>query len=229
MSTSASFNTCERIIRMAGEDAGLIEEGEVPTSEQYAKWMQKLQDLVNLYQTQGLKLFLLVDTSITLTAGTSSYSLGPSGSTVMNRPYKVEEAYFLDSSSKATPIEVIAWKDYLQLSDKTTQGSVIQVAVDKQVTNMVVNTWQVPDATAATGTLHLLLRTSLTGYASLTDTTLFPVEWFIALRWGLADEICTGQSQAIMDRCMTRAMMFKRALEDWDVEDTSVFFTPSAY
>ena len=33
----------------------------------------------------------------------------------------------------------------------------------------------------------------------------FAQEWRIALRWGLADDIATGQPQAIMDRCAQRA------------------------
>jgi hypothetical protein len=222
--TSASFNTCERIIRMAAEDAMLLEEGTDPTGDQYAKWFQKLQDLVVLYQTQGLKLFLLQDIPVTLVAGTNTYSLGPTGTTVMNRPWKVEEAYYLDTSNQLTPLTAIAWKDWLLLPNKTATGAISQICVDKQVNNLVVYTWQIPDATTATGTLHLLLRTQLTYYASLNDSTLFPPEWFIALRWGLADEICGGQSDSIMQRCNQRAIQFRQALEAQDVEDTSVFF-----
>ena len=61
---------------------------------------------------------------------------------------------------------------------------------------------------------------------SVNDQMNFPQEWFLALRWGFADEICTGQPQAIMDRCEKKATMYREALEDWDVEDTSTRFQP---
>ena len=48
----------------------------------------------------------------------------------------------------------------------------------------------------------------------------------MALRWALADDICTGQPQAIMDRCAGRSRYYKEILEGWDVEDAPTRFTP---
>ena len=63
-------------------------------------------------------------------------------------------------------------------------------------------------------------------YDKLDADIAFPVEWFQALRWGLADELCSGQPQLIMERCERKAMMYRDLLEDWDVEDTSTRVTP---
>jgi len=65
----------------------------------------------------------------------------------------------------------------------------------------------------------------VTNFISVTETMNFPIEWRIALRWGLADELATGQPQAIMDRCQGRALAYRTMLEDWDVEDASTRFT----
>ncbi len=48
----------------------------------------------------------------------------------------------------------------------------------------------------------------------------------MALRWGLADDICTGQPGEIMRRCAERAKAYREALEDWDVEDAATQFQP---
>ena len=48
----------------------------------------------------------------------------------------------------------------------------------------------------------------------------------MGLRWALADELSTGQPQAIMDRCERKATAYRQALEDWDVEDAPTSFTP---
>ena len=83
-----------------------------------------------------------------------------------------------------------------------------------------------PDATAATGTGHLIIQQQVTIFTNLTDTISFPEEWRMALRWGLADDICTGQPQATMDRCEKRAGTYRTMLEDWDVEDAATSFAP---
>ena len=107
-------------------------------------------------------------------------------------------------------------------------GIVALFFVDKQRDNLVVKFWLTPDSTAATGTAHLLLPQKITHFTGLTDTMDFPPEWFMALRWGLADDICTGQPDAIVQRCAQRATAFRTACEDWDREDTGTMFQPDS-
>ena len=75
--TTPTDNTPLVIITDAMLDAGLIKLGQIPSSEQLATGLRKLGDLVNYMQTQGLKLWLNYDLSITLVAGTALYKLGP--------------------------------------------------------------------------------------------------------------------------------------------------------
>lgn len=226
MTTPASFPTPQRIIFYAMKDAGLLQDGDVPNSDQFVEYGNRLNDLINFWQTQGLKLWLNVDTSVTLVSGTATYTLGLTGSTVMTKPLRGLQAYFLDASSNKTPLIPLSWNEYLNLSNTTTSGSLNSFFVNKQRAYLEVRVWNVPDATAALGTLHLLLQTQVQNFTGLTDTMDFPQEWFLALRWGLADDICTGQPQAIMDRCQQRSEAYRMALEAWDTEDASTTFTP---
>ena len=219
-------NSAIRIITLAMIDAGILAEGDSPNSDQLARNIGRLNDLINLWQTQGLKLWLQEDTSVTLTAGTSLYSFGPSGTTVMAKPLRVTDAYYSDSNGIRRPVGLISRQEYNSLSQVTQTGEIVSVFVDKQIPNLVVRTWQVPDATAATGTLHLILQQQATNFVSITDDMDFPQEWALALRWGLADEISTGKPQVIMDRCTQRAQKFFDALEAWDVEDADTRFQP---
>ena len=52
--TTPNSNTPISIISDAYFDAGLLQEGQAPNSEQITSGMRKLQDLINLLQTQGL-------------------------------------------------------------------------------------------------------------------------------------------------------------------------------
>jgi len=217
------------IIQDAMFDAGLLRQGQSPNSEQIATNMRKLRDLINYMQTNGLKLWLNYDLSITLTAGTGTYKLGPTadGGTVnMTRPMRIIEGYYLFSNGTRQPLIPLSWDDYIRLSQVNTTGAVNSYFANKQQYTLDVFFWLIPDATAATGTGHVLIQQQVTNPVSLTETMNFPIEWRMALRWGLAADICTGQPEAIITRCTQMAQFYREALENWDVEDAPTQFSP---
>lgn len=223
--TASVSNTVYGVISDAMHDAGLLGLGDEPNSEQLSTNMRRLCDLINVLQTQGLKLFLLQDISITLTEGKSKYSFGIGGDVDMPKPSRVLEGYVLTSSGVRRPISTLAWDDWMRLSQVSGNNSMISsYFVDKQSDFLYVSFWNTPDITEAQNTVHLLMQTAAANPNNLEQNTMLPQEWRMALRWGLADDICTGQPQAIMDRCSARAMAYRNVLEDWDVEDASTRF-----
>lgn len=232
MTTPTTFNTPDRIIRMAMVDAGYLQDGDDPTSEQFANYLNRLNDLINLWQTKGLKLWLQSDLAVPLTAGQSTYTFGPGGSVDMTKPLRVLQGYYLDTNDTKRPLLALSRDEYTRLSNVVQVGAINSYFVDKQQSVLSVSFWMTPDTTAATGTAQLIIQQQVANLVSLNDDMNFPQEWFMALRWGLADDICTGQPQAIMDRCYMKAELYRTALEDWDVEDASTVFQPdqrSAY
>ena len=222
MTTPANANTPYRAIILAMKDAGVLGDGVIPPAETLAEHMGRLNDLVNTWQTQGLKLCLIQDVAITLVSGTASYTLGPTGTVVMTKPLRVlDSCYYLDTNNVKRPLLPLSWDDYARLSQVTQEGAISSYFVDKQASYMGIKFWLVPDDVAATGTAHMILETQATNVTGLTDTMTFPQEWFLAMRWGLADEICTGQPPAVQARCAAKANQYRQALEAWDVEDTS--------
>lgn len=219
---SPDFNTPARIIRAAMQNAELLADGQDPTPEQFAKYMNRLNDLVNLWQTQGLKLWLNAILPVTLTATVGTYTLS-------GQPKRVLEAYYADNSTPALwrSLNPLSWNGYNTLANQLAQGAVNSYFVDKQSGATVLHLWMVPDATAATGMVQCLVQNPIQNFVALNDTMLFPNEWYMGLHWGLAAEICTGQPEAIIARCERRAEMYRGALEDWDVEDASITFQPN--
>lgn len=228
MTAPAYYSTPQRIIRDAMIDSGLLMEGGDPSSEQFANYSNRLKDVINTWQTQGLKLWTQVDQSVTLVEGQADYTFKVGGSVSMVRPLRALQGYFLDTAGNKTPIYPLSRNELMTLSNSTETGAISQYFVDKLRTQMKVTFWLVPDATAATGTAHLLLQQQIENFTGLTDEIDFPIEWYMALRWGLADDICTGQPDAIVSRCSVKAAAFRQALEDWDVEDASTYFQPDA-
>ena len=226
--TAPNPNTPIAIISDAYFDAGLTQEGQSPNSEQIVTGMRKLTDIINLWQTQGLKLWLNVDTTVPLVAGTGTYTFSPTGTVIMPKPPRAIDAYYMDSNGIRRPLIPLSWNDYIRLSQVNTTGQINSYFVNKKQEELSVFFWLIPDATAATGTAHLLLQTQVTNFISVIETMNFPIESRIALRWGLADELATGQPQSIMDRCQQRAISYRTMLEDWDVEDAPTRFSPDS-
>lgn len=227
MSTSSqTFNSPERIIRFAMQDAGLLSAGQDPDSYQLAQYMTRLNDLINFMQTRGLKLWLNELLTVPLIAGQSLYTINPTGNIAMTKPLRVLQGSFIDQYQITRPLLVLSRDEYMRLSAQTQMGSVNSYFTDKQQLSLNVYLWLTPDSFAALGTVQLLIQTQVQNLVSLTDSMNFPMEWFIALHWILADDISTGQPQDVIERCATKAAGFMQALEDFDVEDASTMFAP---
>ena len=224
-----NLNTSYAVINDAYVNAGLIEEGQTLESEQLASGMRRLNNLVNLLQTDGLRLWLQSDVSITPVAGQNLYTMGTSGNVAMTRPTRVIYAYYRDSTDQDYPLIPLSWNDWITLSEKVPdepalEGAINSYFVDKQAATLNLYLWLTPDSVAATGTVHLVLQQQQPNVVQLTDTVQFPPEWFLALGWLLANEICTGQPQAIMVRCKQFAEEYREKLDNWDVEDAPTEF-----
>jgi hypothetical protein len=229
--TAPAENTPNAIIWDALLESGKLADGDIPDSEVLAKYSRRLRDMINAWQTSGLKLFLQLDQSITLVAGQTTYTAKPGGDINIVKPLRVQQGYYLNTTNAANPVRQpmfpLSWQEWLTLSTTQTQGPVSQYFVDKQPTQLNISFWLTPDATtAANGTAHLLIQQQVTSFTNLTDTMNFPVEWRLALVWGLADELTTGQPPEVVMRCAQKAMKYKTDLENWDVEDADTRFQP---
>lgn len=220
------FNSGFRIITAAMQDCKLLGKGDIPDSQDYADYLPRLNELINLWQTQGLKLWLQEDLAITPIAGTNLYSWGPTGTVTTPKPPRFLEAYYVDNANNRRPLIVLSRNEWDYLSTTVTQGSINSYFTDKQqeLTNLYL--WLTPDAQAATGTVHMLTQIPVNNIISITDQMNFPREWYIALHWGLADEISSGQPNSVIARCQAKAQEYRTMLEDWDVEDASTSFQP---
>ncbi len=220
-------NTVYGIINDAMFDAGFLQAGSAPNSEQLSVNMRRLNDILNLWQTQGLKLFLLQEVSVNLVTNQATYVMSPTGDVVMTKPMRILSGYVLNTSNIRRPLTEMGWKDYVQLSQVTgNSGTISSYFVDKQATTLSVTFWPPPDSMEAANTAKMLTQIQADNPYNLESNVSFPQEWRIALRWALAEDICTGQPQAIMDRCSQRANIYKEMLEDWDVEDVPTMFAP---
>lgn len=216
------------LVTKAYQDAAIVAKLGTPSATQFQDGLDRLNDIINLWATQGLKLWLQEDIAIPLTAGKATYSMGPSGDVNMTKPLSVYQAYYLTSNQVRQPLTILSKDEWTRLSQTNIQGELNSFYPDKQLTFLYVNFYNTPDAQAATGTAHVIARVAAQNFVATSDTVGFPPEWYIALRWALADDLATGQPAEVQQRCAQRAGAYRQALEDWDVEDAPTFFQPDA-
>jgi hypothetical protein len=237
MTTPTYINSPHRVLCEAYFEAGKTELGQDPNSEQLARGMNRLNDLMNFLQTQGLRLWLQFDLAITPVAGQNQYNLGPAtlgGSGVIAvRPTRIIDGYYRDNNGNDRPLLAMARTDWDSLSQKAIapgnpQGPINSYFVDKQVPTLNVYFWMTPNAIAATGTAHVIVQQQQPNVVGLTDTLNFGPEWFIALIWLMAAELSTGQPTAVITRCTAMAERYRMELDNWDVEDAPTMFQPDA-
>lgn len=228
MALPVSFYSAESCIRKAMKDAGLLQRGDDPDSEQFADYQNRLNEMVLYAQAKGIKLWLQFLQSVTLVAGKSTYVFAPGGDINVAKPTRVIEGYFLDNTGNQRPLQTLAWDDWNKLSNKNQLGQINSYFTDKQAFQLNVSFWLTPDTIAALGTAQLLVQQQQPTSTLLTDSMQLPQEWGMWLHWGLADQISTGQPQAVQDRCEKKAKEAFETLNDWDVEDAPTQFTPDS-
>lgn len=215
------------LVTKAYEDSNLLPIGGTPSAAQVSRGLDRLNDIINLWATQGIKLWLNEDLAMPLTAGKATYSMGPGGDLNITKPLSVWQAYYLDNGGNRQPLTILSRDEWTRLSNPTVLGALNSFFPDKQLNFLYVSFYNTPDVTtAANGTAHLITRVAQTNFVLSTDTIGLPQEWYIALRWALADELATGQPKEVQDRCAQRAGAYRQALEAWDTEDAPTFFQP---
>jgi hypothetical protein len=224
-------NTAHQIICDALIESCQLRDGDDPSPEEEARCVRRLNQLINLQQTRGRRLWLLQDYAIPLVAGTGIYYLAAAVTPGQQyKPINVEDQYYLYSAANGStrrPVFRISRSEWDMLSVTSQKGPITQIFIDPQQTQLVVNTWLIPDANEATGTLHVVIKNQVTNFVGITDQMNFPVEWAMYLLWALADQRSNGQPLAVQQKCAMQAAAALEVLDEWDAEqETSILLQP---
>lgn len=219
--------TAQALIQAGYEDASLCPVGSSISAGQLSRGLDRLNDIINLWATQGLKLWLQQIITVPLVTSQETYTFGPGGDINMVKPLAMLQGTYVYNNGQRQPLTVMSKDEYIRLSQINQDGSINSYMTTKELPLLKVSFYNPPDNQAATnGVVQMLARVSAPNMAIAADNVQFPPEWYIALRWAIADEVCVGQSEAIQNRCAQRAGAFREALEGFDVEDAPTFFQP---
>ncbi len=221
--------TQSRLIYLVLLKLGVINAGATPSATQTADVTDAIDDMIQEWQADGLRTWVLQDIVVPLVAGQKVYTLGLTGGVVTPRPERLYGVRRHDLVSGIdTPLVMYSSSDYLTLSNKDQTGTPTAIFYDKYIPYGNLYVYLVPDDTAAMEySIILSVQMPLASVTSYTSDLQFPNAWFQALKWGVADELAMdygvpGQLQQLIQQ---KAMYYKTNLENYDQEDASPYFT----
>ena len=108
--------------------------------------------------------------------------------TKIDRPLRIIEAWISDADSNDRPVNIIGKQEYSGLSNKVTDGAVVAIHYDPQLTTGQLYVW--PQTSDVTDTLELVVHRPIEDMDDSNNNFDVPVEWLEPIVWGLAWRLC---------------------------------------
>lgn len=226
-STNFSINR-NQLIEGAYRLAGVIAEGETPSTEQYSVGSEALNMMVKAWEADGMPLWAIKQYSVTLTASTSTYTIGEGQTVNTPKPLKVIQGYLHNTSSSIdTPMRILTRQEYNMLGNKTSTGNPVQLFYEPLVDTGVLYLFPVPDSTVASAyTVTIVYQRPFEDFDTSSDTPDFPQEWYEAVKYGLAVRLAGENTISLEMRNQLRveAKEVKDAALGFGTEEGSIYF-----
>lgn len=230
MATSSSVNynvTAVDILNTSYELARIKDPVEPLSNNQTVRGLASLNKIIKYLMKNGMPLWAIKKDTIVLTENTQSYTCGPLGTGLLERPLRILNAFYRDNSND-TQVEMVSRQEYWDLGDKSGAGIPTQVYYDPQLTLGVLYVYNPADATTAGNSLHLIYHRPFEDMDSTADDFDFPQEWYMALEYLLATDLAmrNGVRQSRISQLDAKAKEYYYEALWWDVEDVSVQVQP---
>lgn len=230
MATSGSVNfalTRNDVIREAFGLALADGYGETISNDDYEMAARALNMMLKTWQTEGLRLWLTKEGSMTLTPNKQSYVMGTGGNFV-ERPLRILSIRFRDSGARDIPMRLLSREEYFDFPLKTSAGIPTQYYYDPGRASGTLYVWPVL-ATGSTGSVRFTFERPIEDMDANTDDFDLPQEWLETISYNLAVRIAPRYGAAKGENfaeIKAAAVGLKARLDAWDDEPGSIFRQP---
>lgn len=181
----------DAVINGALRKLAVLPSGATGDTNQIADGSTALNAICKALQAEGMPLWKIVTATFTTTAGTSSYTIGPSQTINSGKPNKVLEAFYTVAGGNNTPLNVYNRYDFMLLPASTTvTGTPVNIYYQPLRTTGTLALWPTPVDSTTSITIHY--QAPFDDVNSATDDLDFPSYWMQALiyllAWTLAPE-----------------------------------------
>lgn len=229
-SGTATFTvTRDDIIKAALRSLKVIAVGETPGTEDFTNCAFAMNLLLKSLDAEGYLIWLYQTLSIPLSAAKTSYTIAESGADITNyRPVRIASGWLSDSSSPVNDVPMIplSRQEFDQLTPKVNPGVPNSFYYDPQLPAGIYYPW--PQPTTTTYTAKVLIQRPVQDITAATQNFDVSQEWFLPLRWMLADEVSAEYEVDLATQKMvsTRASFWREKMADFSREEASVQFQP---
>lgn len=151
-----------------------------------------LNVMLKAWQADGVRTWTLTEGSFSLVQGQVSYLFGVGGD-VTTVPFDMDNVRIYRGSTDLPMIQM-SRQEYFSMPNKTAQGYPTQYYFDRQQATATLYVWQAPDSTG--GTIKYTYRRVIDSIITAADTLDLPQEWYMAILYGLADQLIPHYGRA---------------------------------
>lgn len=197
--------TRNQFIEAALRKLNVLAAGATPTTEDYTNGTFALNALLGEFRALGMPLWARTEYTMSLSASTSSYTIGTGMTIDTPYPIRILQAWRNDTNnSTRIPVEIVSNFNF-NLAPSSSGGFPTQLTYQPKVNSGVIQVWPTPDSSAASGCTITLVYTRPTEYISIsTDTMDFPEEWYSAIIYALAVRLAPEWGIPLPDRQMLK-------------------------
>lgn len=197
------------IVRRAHRLIGVTSYADPLTATEENDGLIALNALLGSLSSTGFVYAKTLDT-ISLTAGAATRTVGPTGTTVTERPIRVSAETYISNGSTDEPVDLISQQQYNDIATKTTTGTPDRIFVLYGMPDITLHFYPVPTSGL---TLKLWSEKQLSAFPSIQTTVTLPPGYEDALAFILAEAIApefnleaspTIKDKALMGRVMIR-------------------------
>lgn len=171
------------LIKGALRLTGCIATGETPTADESNDALAALNDLLEIWSTQNLAVYGSADVSFNTVANQASYTIGPSGQWVTDRPVRINDSPYCTVNGVDFGIELIGQQDYDLIGLKTQPGQIVErlLYVNDNPSGRIT-LWPVPNAIVP---ITMNIDRILTQVPTLATVMVFPPGYLLVMRYAL--------------------------------------------
>ncbi|QIM51622.1 hypothetical protein [Hydrogenophaga crocea] len=206
------MTTALDIIKRAMRQIGVLSEGETPSAQQAADGLSVLNQLMASLGNASQMIYAPSLDQIPLTTNQASYTVGPTGVFVTDRPVEILASSFLTYQGVSYPLVPWNLADYNQITVKTIGGIPTGFYALMEYPNITVTFWPLPAQGPMVFNMWSLKQ--ITEFASLTQQVDMPPGYdrtlSMLLAIDLAPEYLVEPSATLVRNTTQARKMLKR-------------------
>jgi hypothetical protein len=179
------MTTVLAVVTHALKDCGFLGEDETPSGSVGPDALATLNQMLALWQVDGLNVYAQQDTSFSPT-GAVSYTVGTGGNIAMTRPTKVDGLFWRDGTLDYPITLLDTFEQYESLPQKTQAGEPLYAFY---LPSYPLGTLYLTPQPSS-GSVHLITQVSLPASNALADTLTLPPEYVLPIRANLTVLLC---------------------------------------